>query len=184
MLTQPMTKRDFFRVIIKLFALYSATLAIFSLLPTYFSYAINAYEPMTIILAVASFLIIVALLFALIYGADKIIDLLKLDKGFDEERIEFGSLKEISILKIAIIVIAGLLIIDNFPYFLNQCYLAFKDQVSRKGIDGMLDAFAYEQVDYFQFAISAISILIGYLMITNYSNVANWLYKTDKKNIV
>jgi hypothetical protein len=48
----------------------------------------------------------------------------------------------------------------------------------------MLDAFAYEQVDYFQFAISAISILIGYLMITNYSNVANWLYKTDKKNVV
>ena len=67
--------------------MYSATLAIFSLLPTYFSYAINAYETMTIILAVASFLIIVALLFALIYGADKIIDLLKLDKGFDEELV-------------------------------------------------------------------------------------------------
>ena len=179
-----MTKRDFFRIIIKLFALYSASIAIFSLMPTYFGYAINADGWISIILAVASFLLILAVLITLIYGADKIIDLLRLDKGFDEERIEFGKLKEINILKIAIIVIAGLLIIDNIPYFLNQCYLAFKDKVSTKGMDGMLNSFTYEQADYFQLIVSAISLLIGYLMITNYTNVANWLEKTDKSNIL
>ena len=178
-----MTKRDFFRLLIKLFTLYSATFAIFSLLPTYIGYAVNAYEPFTIILAIASVVIILGLLITLIFGADKIIDLLKLDRGFDDERIEFGNLKEIEILKLAIIVIAGLLIIDNFPLFLNHCYLAFKDQVSSNGVDGIYAGYTYEQVDYFEFAISAISILIGYLMITNYTNVANWLSRTDKKNV-
>ncbi len=176
-----MTKRDFFRIVIKLFGLYSSTLAIFSLLPTHIGYAINQFDLTSVILAIASLFFIVLLLVALIFGADKIIDILKLDKGFDEEQINLGNLKEISILKLAIIVISGLLIIDNFPLFLNHCYLAFKDQVSNEGLTGMLDSFIYEKVDYFQFAVSAISILIGYLMITNYTNVAKWLSKTDDK---
>ena len=178
-----MTKRDFFRIIIKLFGLYSATLAIFSLLPTYIGYAINEFDLITVFLAIGSLIIIVLLLIALIFGADKIINVLKLDKGYDEERIDFGNLKEINILKLAIIIMGGFLIIDNFPVFLNHCILHLKDQVSRNGNDGMLNAFTYEQVNYFQFAISAISILIGYLMITNYTNIAKWLSKTDKKNV-
>ena len=178
-----MTKKDFFRVIIKLFALYSSTLSIFTVFPTYIGYSINAFDPITIILAIALLIIIIGLLIALIFSADKIISLLKLDKGFDEEYIDFGNLKEMSILKLAIIVISGLLIIDNFPIFLNNCYLAFKDQVSGENIGGVFDTFVYKQVDYFEFFISAVSILIGYLMITNYTNIANWLSRADKKHI-
>ncbi|MEH6682522.1 MAG: hypothetical protein V7724_18420 [Sediminicola sp.] len=178
-----MTKRDFFRIIIKLFALYSAIIAIFSLIPSYLSYALNQFDLTTVILVLGSLTIVIGLLFALIFGADKIIKVLKLDKGFDDERIEFGNLRETNILKLATIIIGGLLIIDNFPVFLLQTYLAFKNEIKSGGSDGMLDALTYERVDYFKLVVSSISILIGYLMITNYTRVTKWISNADKKNI-
>tara|TARA_B100001146_G_scaffold223320_1_gene237695 strand:- start:970 stop:1500 length:531 start_codon:yes stop_codon:yes gene_type:complete len=175
-----MTKRDFFRIIIKLFALYAATISIFSLIPTYAGYAVDALDSLTLLLSLAVLIVIVSILLVLIFSADKIIDLLKLDRGFDEPRIDLGNLKEMNILKLAIILISGLLIIDNTPIFLNHTYLAFKDQISNSNLNSV---FTYDQVDYFQYAISAVSIVIGYLMITNYTKVAKWLSKSDKKNV-
>ncbi|WP_378181155.1 hypothetical protein [Aquimarina sp. SS2-1] len=177
-----MTIKDFFKIIIKLFALYSATIAIFSLLPTYIGYAINSSEFGSIILALGVVVITVALLIVLIFGAEKIVNILKLDKGFDENRIDFGNIKEITILKTAIIVIAGLLIIDNFPLFLNHCFFLFKNLISKKEVGAGIETFVYGKADYFQFFTAILSILIGYLMITNYTGVANWLSKIDKKN--
>lgn len=177
-----MTKRDFFRILIKIFALFSATVSLYTIIPFTFGNALYNSEPMIYVAEIISLILIIALLTAIIFGADRIINLLKLDKGFDEERIDFGNLKEISILKLAIIVIAGILIIDNFPIFINQLFLAFKEQVSRKSIDGVLDIIAYEQFNYFHFAISAMSLLIGYLLITHYPNVATWLLKVGQKN--
>lgn len=177
-----MTKRDFFRVIIKLFGLYAATIAMFSLLPTYIGYAISEFESTNLWWILGTIVVILLLLALLIFGADKIIKLLDLDKGFDDEQIDFGNFKEINLLKLATIILGGIMIIDNFPSFVNHSYRAFKSRVSSNELTNMIDSFAYERVDYFQFAVSVISILIGYLMITNYTHISEWLLKSDKKN--
>jgi len=177
-----MTKRDFFRVLIKLFGLYAAITATFNLLPTYIGYVVYDLNLSTLI-ALLIAIAITSLALALIFGADKVIDWLKLDRGYDEDRIEFGNLKDINILKLAIIVIGLLLVVNNSPTFFHHCYLAFKDLVTNKGVDGVLEDFTYGKVDYFQFSVATISIIIGFLMITNFTTLGLWLLKANKKNI-
>lgn len=176
-----MTKRDFFRIIIKLFGLYCAILTLFSSLPTYLSYLINQFDIFTIVWSTIVSAIVILILIALIFNADKIIDRLKLDKGFDDEKIQFGDFSGINLLKFSVIIIGGLMIIDNIPEFLNHVYLAFRSQVSIEGIN-LLDTFIYGQVNYSRLTIAGISILIGYLMVTNYIKIAQWLSRTEKKN--
>jgi len=55
----------------------------------------------------------------LIYKPDKIIDWLKLDKGFDDDRIDFQNFNNTNILKLAVIVIGGIMLIKNIPAFLS-----------------------------------------------------------------
>lgn len=177
-----MAKRDFFRVLIKLFGLYSAVSIILFSLPTYIGYLVSQLELITIILTIGILVIIVSLLIMLIFKADKVIDLLKLDKGFDDERIEFGSFKEINILKLALLIISGLLLIEHFPLVLTQSYIMFK-----KAISGQKENIAYEsiydQLLYPQFIISVLSILVSYFLITNYNKVAQWILKADKNKL-
>lgn len=178
-----MTKKDFFRIIIKLFGLHAATFALFSLLPRYAGYMVNEFDATAVFIVITIFIVIILLLVALIFGADIIINYLKLDKGFDDDYIKFGDLTELNVLKLSVIIISGLLIIDNFPTFLNHCYFILKDLFSNQGADGMLDAFTNDRVNYFQFSVTVISIILGYLMITNYTYVAKWLLNAGKKTL-
>lgn len=177
-----MTKRDFLRMLIKLFGLYGATIAIFSLAPTYMGYYIGQDDWVILLLALGTLVIILVLLLAIVHGADKIIWALKLDKGYDDDRIDFGNVKEIQIVKLAVLVLGGMLIINNFPSFLNYCYLAFRAQITKGQLEGMLNQFIIERVDYFQFAFSALSMILGYVLITNCTKVSHWLVKADKQN--
>lgn len=174
-----MTKKDFFRVLIKLFGLYAATITIFTSLPTYIGYATIDSDIAGSMIAIGTLIIIAFLLMGLVYGTDKIISMLNLDKGFDDQRLEIGNLTEMSILKLAIILLGGFLIIDNIPVFLNQCYLAFREQVSSDGILTSVTNYMYDTVSYFELSVAAISILIGYLLITNYIRVAKSILKTN-----
>lgn len=177
-----MTKRDFFRILIKLFGLYFAILTLFGIIPTYVSYLLNQFDFFTILWSTIISVIVILILIALIFNVDKIIDRLKLDRGFDDEKIQFGNFSGINLLKFSVIIIGGLMMIDNIPEFLNNIYLAFRSQVSIEGVN-LLDTFIYGRVNYSRLTISGISILIGYLLITNYIKIANWLSRNEKKNV-
>jgi len=127
------------------------------------------FNLLTIIAFTGTITVTVIILVTIIYCADKIIDMLKLDKNFTEDRIEIGSLKEINLLKLAILIISGLLIVNNLPSFLKQSYFALKELLtSKKGTDGLLESFMYDKVDYSEYIFSVISLILGYLLITNY----------------
>ena len=64
----------------------------------------------------------------LLFKTDFIIDILKLDKGFDEEQINLGNLTNESIFKLALIIIGGFLIIDYTPTLLFDIVNAFKSK--------------------------------------------------------
>ena len=160
-----MTKRDFFRLLIKIFGLYSFIISLFMFLPemisTFFLYKDYSY----LFISLGGFLVITFFCFLLISKADLIINKLELDKGFDDENIILGNMNSLMILKLAILLVGFFLVIDYVPSFLYHIVNAFKKEVSTYGIDA-------QKVDYFGLTVSCVNIILGYLLLTNYKRIA------------
>ena len=169
-----MTKRDFFKVLIKVFGLYSLITTLFGIVPINIGYIYEKKELPVLAIVVLVSLLILGLFIILLFKADLVINLLKLDKGFDEDRIDFRNFNEQNLIKVCIIIIAAFLLVENIPEFLIQCYKAFENNI-QKTISTNL--YSTIEVNYYVLVSSGISILIGYLMISNYKNMASYLLK-------
>lgn len=175
-----MTKRDFFILIIKIFGLYSIITSLFSVLPNNISFVIQNIEIIGIIWLLATALIIIGLFYLLLSKADKISKLLKLENGFDEDRIDFNGLKSLDIIKFVVLIIGGLLFVENIPTFLSHTLFAFKSSIPQ-GLDqayenqGLLKYNRLE--DYVYWISSAFNLIIGYLLIANFKKISNYLNK-------
>lgn len=181
-----MTKRDFFRIILKLFGLYSFILTIFVYIPSNISYVMYEFEPMILLWILGLSALVFLIYVFLIKKTDQIIDLLKLDKGFDDDHIDLGSFNNEKIFKFALIIIGGFLIVDYIPNFLQYTYLSFKSQVSPRGLNFMEDMTFGSPVDYFNWVISIMNILLGIILLSNYDKIAKWLVRKENatsKNI-
>ena len=174
-----MTKKDFFRLIIKIFGLYSVISIIFSVFPSNMGFAISQIDLISIVWQIGSLILIILLFMFLIYKPDKIISWLKLDKGFDDDRIDFQNFNNTNILKLAVIVIGGIMLIKNIPAFLSHTLFAFKSAVGND-IDNSVIKYTSLK-DYIYWATSFLNILLGYLMITNYSYISKILKEKDKE---
>jgi hypothetical protein len=170
-----MTKRDFFRVIIKLFGLFQLLIVVFQGIPQFFRTTRFSLEATPFLFAIVIMGITGGLFVLLIYKVDTVLDWLKLDKGFDDEFIQFGNFNSVQLIKLAIIFISGLLILTNIPTFLFESFEGFTSNVSEGGLDEALGLFSGYAFDYLSWATSGINIFIGYLMLTNYQLVAFWL---------
>ncbi len=177
-----MTKRDFFRILIKVFALYSIILTVFTWIPSNLIYTVYDFELMPILAALGFTLLAFLIYYFLIKKTDEIIDFIKLDKGFDNPNIDFGNLGTDKILMLGIIFVGGLLLISNLADFIQYSFLAFKNNVQKGGLNIFLDNSFGTGNDYFNWAFSGINLIIGYLLLTNYDRVAKWL-KKKKKNV-
>lgn len=166
-----MTKRDFFRLIIKIFGLYSLLLTVFTVIPNNISNLLYQFDIRMIAVVLGITCITVGLFFILLFKTDSIITILKLDKGFDEEKMDIGNLNNQSILKLAILLIGGFLVLDYVPNFLFELVNAFKYKASEaSSIEGY-------SVDYFGLSTGIINIVIGFLMVVNYKSIAQVLDK-------
>lgn len=166
-----MTKRDFFRLLIKIFTLYSVIISTFTLFPQLVLLN-QMLDNITLgLIFVGCVLLVVAFSFLLIKYTDHIIDFLKLDKGFDEETIVLGNLNNQAIFKIAIILIGGFMIVENFPKLLMDILNEFKFRTSYQSLQG-------HEVDYFWLGVRFLNLLFGYLLITNCKSITKFL---DKK---
>lgn len=167
-----MTKRDFFRLLIKVFGLYSMILSLFTFLPQNFT---NIYllkeEIWMLFIGVGLVLLVFAFFFILLFKTDSIIDKLELDKGFDDDKIILGDFKDEQLFKLAILLVGSFLIIDYFPNFIFEIINIFKTKVSNYAIMG------YE-VDYFNLFTSILNLVLGFILITNYKAISLFL---DKK---
>ncbi|MEK6153978.1 hypothetical protein WIW50_11985 [Flavobacteriaceae bacterium 3-367] len=175
-----MTKRDFFRIIIRLFALYLLLLLVFDYLPlniSYFTYELS-FWPFLILGGSAIFMLLMFLL--LLKKTDLIIDVLKLDKSFDDDRIDFGNLGSLEIVKIALLFISGFLILDHLPEFLHYCYLGFKQEISATGLSPFEAPGLAEFWDYFRWFISGVNLIVGYLILANLGRLARLLIRFTK----
>ena len=166
-----MTKKDFFRLLIKIFALYFVILVTFTIFPQIVLLNQMLDNILLSFAVIGSILLVILFSFLIIKFTDRIIIFLKLDSGFDDENIVVGNLKNIDIVKFAIILIGGFMIVDNFPKLLMDILNEFKFKATSNNLQG-------HEVDYFWFGVRFLNMLFGYLLISNCKSVANFL---DKK---
>lgn len=176
-----MTKRDFFRIIIRIFALYLLLLTIFNFIPTNVSYLSYELAIWPVLIILGSAVLMILLFVFLLRKSDNVIDVLKLDKGFDDERIELGNLGSLEIVKIALIFIGGFMILDYLPEFLHYCYLGFKKEISVTGLSPFEAPGLAEFWDYFRWFISGVNLLVGYLILSNLGRLARFLINLKTK---
>ncbi len=175
-----MTKKDLFRLIIKIFGLYYVITILFSVFPSNVGLVISQMDFIGIVWLIVSLIAIILLFMFLIYKPDKIISWLKLDKGFDDDKIEFQNFNNSNILKLAIIVIGGIMLIQNIPAFLSNSLFAFKSSVGN-GLNDNLFKFGLR--DYIRWAISFLNIILGYWMLANYNYISKMFKDKDNNNI-
>jgi len=171
-----MTKKDFFRIVIKLFGLYWLISSLFSTGQFYFLSFIPGYTLLAILMAVLIFLVVIILFYMLIIKTDVLINWLKLDKGFDNDLIEFQNFGLDNILKLGVFIIGGTMILDNIAVFLNQSYLAFKVHTST-----VADLIGLNGYSTYHWAVSFTKIILGYILLTNYPVISKYLLKITQK---
>ena len=174
-----MTKRDLFRILIKIFGLYSIINVTFSALPNNVFFVFREIDIIGIAWFLITLIVIILLFLFMIYKPDKIINWFKFDKGFDEDRIDFQNFNNINILKLAVIIVGGITLIYNIPVFLSNTFFAFKSSL---GKEYNTTTFPYGNLrDYIHWTTSSINMVIGYLMLTNYNYIIKILKEKDKE---
>ncbi len=168
-----MSKRDFLILMIKLFGLYSAVATLFSVLPNNVMFALGHIDAAMVVWVLAVVTITVGLFWLLVFKADKLVDLLKLEKGFTDDRIDFGNIQSQDILKTGTFVIGGLLLIKSIPALLTLLFWAFKDDMA--GLE-------FSDKDKLNLTISFLNVLLGYFLFSNYDLVAKRLTKKKKES--
>lgn len=174
-----MTKKDFFRIILKIAGLYFLVITLFQALPGLTAFFNNSSLP-SIALFIAVLLVFAAIFVVLIFKPDTVIKSLKLDKGFDNDKVMLRQIDFSDLLKITIFAIGLSLIVRYLPLFITHAIFLFKLLVKdQSDISSQLQSSVL--TDYVSWGVKIISLIIGYLMITNYASLANYFIKKQPK---
>lgn len=169
-----MTKRDFFILLVKVFGLYSGVKVIFGTLPGNIAFGMRGEDQIQIyIWIIPAILIVTGLFWLLTLKADKLVDFLKLGKGFSDDRIELGNIKPEDIIKIGVFIIGGLLMINSVPGFLSHVFSSFRDEINRQ---------EFTASNKFGIMVDGLNILFGYFLFANSDTVARQLNKKRTEN--
>ncbi len=168
-----MTKKDFFRLIIKLFGLYAFITVIFSG-PFRWAFLFYGADWSSLISVAVIILLLFLLLLFLIFLPDKVIGWFKLDRGFDNDQIQFQNFNVENIIMLAVIVMGGIIIIKNIPSFLTHSFYWFKSSVQSEAHNFTGRTWGTTD-NYIAWASSLINLIIGYLLLTNYPYISKIL---------
>lgn len=100
-----------------------------------------------------------------LFKTDWIIEKLKLENNFTEERIDVN-IKSSTILTISIIVIGGLILVESIPSFFSLLFGFFQQRGLFK---------EYHEASWLIFHF--IKIIIGYLLMTKVKSITNYIEK-------
>ncbi len=176
-----MTKKDLFRIIIKIVGLITLVRIIIQI-PSLIFFLIlelnNGIDWMGLLVPISEVLMTLALL----YKSDEIINGLKLDQQFDNDQVLMKGLDGKGLTKIALIVIGVYLITANLGPFFTQIILIFGDSVKTHQSMDSFDLFMTRPIDYTSMFNAAFCLIVGFLLLTNQAKVAQWLEKLNRKN--
>ena len=109
------------------------------------------------------------ILWLFVFKSSWLIDKLRLDKGFPEEKIDLN-VQPSTVLAIAVIVIGGIMLIDSFPELCRQIFIFFKQKYS------YIESPAFSQIIF-----TGVKAVLGFLLMTNSRTVVNFIDKETKK---
>lgn len=159
-------------------SLYFLVIAVYSSLPSIFVMAIGEKNPYSLITIIVAILISAGLFLLLILKADWIIRVLKLDCGFDNDKIDITEIRQKHIFNLAVIVIGGVLFLTNLPIVIANIVMMFKYSATVNG--DISDLFVYK--NELQIGIYFLNTILGYLMITNHSKISRLIEKISEKD--
>jgi hypothetical protein len=171
-----MTKRDLFIVLIKIFGLLTIVVTLFSSVTTYLIWSLESLTVKYFLWILITVGVIAGLLILLIFNANRLALWLRLDRGFDDERIDFGNLSPTDIVRIGVFFIGGVMFVKNISPFLSNLFLAFSADV--EGFSGGVMG----RNQYVQWGVSALNLIIGYLMLTRFVTIASWFDAKAKED--
>jgi hypothetical protein len=130
-----------------------------------------------ILLSVANFMLLGGMFLSIIFYADKIVSLLKLDRNLSQNDIDLSQLKSYDIMRVAIIALGIYMIVSNITDFLYYVIVAFKSSVANQSmLYGQNDSpFTFNE--YVYWAVYGVNVLIGYLLIANVKSISRFLSK-------
>lgn len=179
-----MTPRSFFIIVIKIIGLYFL-IDIIRVVPQFLSTIVMLFrgdilstsiELIFSILLIAVYLLLVKYI---LFKPDIIVDKLKLDKNFDEEKFELN-IHRSTVIRIGIIIIGGIMFLDYFVPLVLNIYTYIKTE-NQGGITGMLDMFSGNvQINTMDIVHGGIMTLLGYFLITNSRSITNLIEKQRK----
>jgi hypothetical protein len=165
-----MTKRDFFRVLIKVFGLYFLIVTLFQIIPGNIANFIINFSFELIFVLLFSLSVCFILVYFLFFKSDVIVNLLKLDKDFDDDKIILGTTDFYTLLRLAIVIVGLWFLLDTFPKIIIEVINEFRLKVMKA------EMFGYKP-DHFNLFVRLINMLIGWLLITNNKSIASFLNK-------
>ena len=179
-----MTPKSFFLILIKIMGIVLLYKLVLSCIGVYNLFSFKWFSPIEIstisIAEIITFILIYLILFAIVINffiikPNSLIKIFRLDKDFEEEKFEFN-IEKTSILRIAVIVIGGVIFVENLPYMISETVKYFKF-----GIVGI------NENNNFGWAIySIVATIIGFLLMTNSKKIVDFILKkeaeTEKPN--
>jgi len=172
-----MTPRTLFNIILKILGIFfikDFLAAIPQLLSVMLYLTKSDSIPEAIWTLVTTILILVAygvVSFLLIFKTNYVIDILKLDQGFEEETLSLN-IHRSTILSISIIVIGGLLVADELPNFCRQLFSYFQEKRMTYGQTNPSLSYSI---------VSAVKIIIGMILMTGQRQIVNLIERQRKK---
>jgi len=171
-----MTSKDLFTIILKVLGLFFIR-DFLALLPQVYAVFLIISDETTMREAIWTFVFTVIEVFVyglvsycLIFKTGFVIYKLKLDKGFDQETIGLN-IHRSTVLSISIIVIGGLLVVDEIPILCRQLFTYFQQKRLSYGM-------THPQIAYS--VISAVKIIIGLLLMGNQRLLVNFIERKRK----
>ena len=176
-----MTKKDLFKIILKLYGLYSIiNLIVQTPNLVYYFYFDTLGDMNWLILTVPILSLLV--IYLLLFKPQIIINLFKLDRGFENNEFSIDSKKVSNLTKVALTIIAIYLIVSNLGEFLTQVVFSFKESISSNSLDRLIKTIDYNPVNYKIMFNTGLSLIFGFLILTNNTRITNWIEKLNKKN--
>lgn len=165
-----MLVNTFWKILLKIIGLWILFLAL-TIMPQYIAALsftqdkLNVLNWLMLFLALIIYTILTRLF---IFKTEWIIEKLKLDESFQEDRIDFNSKGPI-VLNVGIIILGCLILIDTVPVFCSKLYAFFQQDLLFK-----------DYPDSNWLILYFIKLIIGYLLLTNGKNFANFIERRSK----
>lgn len=158
-----------------LFALVTTTLASISQIITSYSYSGDGLLGFFMVLGLG---LTFYLTYLVIRKTDAIIDVLGLDKGFENDRIPFDKMNSRVLIQTGCILIGGIVFFGGIDDFVVELYSLFTFQANNSIVDSLFgNESRYSIAGFVQ---SCIELAVGYLVFTISHRLADWLKPVEE----